>query len=140
MTETNIISIILAVVSYLMIGFIFETHGPSGKFDARTLIFWPFGIDIQIHYWLERRRIQREGDRRLAELVEKRDSSLRFISLQWLDEPKQQALIKMAYGDEITTWRGTCTVWHKVPDGERASTWMESWLCDRWTAARWEKT
>ena len=140
MTETNVISIITAVLAYLAIGSFFETSRQSGDFDFRSLLLWPFALDIRVKSWFELRRIEREGKQRLAEVTKKRDSSLRLIELQWVDEEKREALIKMAYGDEITTWRGACTVWHRVPDGDRAATWMESWLGDRWTAARWEKT
>ena len=35
-------------------------------------------------------------------------------------------------------YRGTRTVWHRVPDGKRAPTWLEDLLCDAATAKEWE--
>jgi len=121
--------------AYLLIGLLFEVFGPSGRFDVRTLIFWPFGIDIHVKYWTDIWRIRRDGSRRLTEAIAGRDSSLSLVHLQWTGY-RDEALITMNYGGEISCWRGSCTVWHRDPDGSRASTWLESWLCDRWTAAR----
>lgn len=36
-------------------------------------------------------------------------------------------------------YRGSCTVWHEYPGGERAPTYLEAWLCDRWTRLKWQK-
>lgn len=33
---------------------------------------------------------------------------------------------------------GNATVWHWFPSGNRCSTFLESWLCDRWTAWKWQ--
>lgn len=46
------------------------------------------------------------------------------------------------YEIELTdgrVYRGGSTVWHLYPSGDRASTSMEAWLCDRWTAYRWQE-
>jgi hypothetical protein len=39
---------------------------------------------------------------------------------------------------EDVAYRGDCTVWHNADTGHRASTMMESWLCDRWTQFNWK--
>lgn len=36
-----------------------------------------------------------------------------------------------------TQYKGNCDVWHRFPSGKRASTNMESRLCDEWQAAKW---
>ena len=136
MTDTNILSIILAVVSYLMIGFIFETRRPFGKFDFGALLLWPFGLDIRVKSWFKLRHIAREGKQRLAEAVAERDSKLRVVDIKWVDETAiGEAIVTVGYGDEITDWRGSGFLWQRLPDGARPSDWMENWLYQRWTGA-----
>lgn len=36
-------------------------------------------------------------------------------------------------------FRGACTVWHHYPQGNRCSTYLESWLCDIWEKNRWKE-
>ena len=38
---------------------------------------------------------------------------------------------------KITEYRGSCTVFHRVPDGTRVGGLMEGWLSDRLTAWKW---
>ncbi len=141
MTETNIITIITAVLAYLAIGSFFETFRssrPSGDFDIGSLLLWPFLLDIRVKSWFKLRRIDREGKRRLAEAVAERGGKLRVVDIRWVDG-SEGAIITVDYDGEIKDWCGSGAVWH-LPDGGRASAWMESWLYDRWTAARREKT
>lgn len=39
--------------------------------------------------------------------------------------------------EALGTYRGACTVWHRVPDGKCAPTWLEDLLADAWTAKTW---
>jgi hypothetical protein len=133
----EIVFSIAFVVAYLMVGFILEMTSSGTSFDARTLLLWPFGLDIRLQSWFELRRIKREGARCIAEAVKKRDTNLRLVDLQWTGKG-DEAIIKMTYGYKNLTYRGTCTVWNRVPDGDRAASWLERWLCDRWMAARWD--
>jgi hypothetical protein len=137
MTQEIVFSIAF-VVAYLTVGFVFEKTLSKDTFDARTLFLWPFGLDIRLQSWFELRRIARDSAKRIARAVKERDDSLRLIDLQWTGKG-DETIIKMTYGEESLTYRGACTVWHEVPDGDRAAPWLERWLCDRWTAARWEK-
>jgi len=39
---------------------------------------------------------------------------------------------------KVSKWRGSCTVWHRVPDAKRAPTWLELRLSDVWTRQQWD--
>jgi len=131
----GVILAIVLVVAYLGIGFTFEALRVSGDFDAGMLLLWPFSIDIRVSDWWEVRRIKREGAQRFTEVVAERNGKLRLIDLSWTTASGDEALATVAHGDKIDTWHGSGTVWH-LPNGNRASTWMESWLYDHWEAAR----
>lgn len=64
---------------------------------------------------------------------------LKLISFEWVPHGGGEAIINVARGEQISAWRGSGTVWHRLPDGDRAAPWLEAWLCDRWTAARWAR-
>lgn len=59
--------------------------------------------------------------------------------------PRVRGVSHAPDGDLVVTltdgsqWRGSCTVWHECPSGERASTSLELFLSQIWTRERWEK-
>lgn len=54
---------------------------------------------------------------------------------EWAVNGNGEVLVTLTDG---TQWRGSCTVWRRFPDGKRAATPLESFLCDVWTAKKWE--
>lgn len=126
--------ILAYIAAYLLVGLLIELRRAAVEFDVATLFLWPFGIDVQVKAWFELRRIRRDGARRIAEACAERDKKLRLVEFKWTGRGTE-ALVTVDYGGKIDCWRGTCTVWRNM-DGDRAATWMENWLADRWAAAR----
>jgi hypothetical protein len=66
-----------------------------------------------------------------------------YPTVTWL--PGGDAVItimvsKSFFGRKVpTSYRGSCTVWHNVLTGARASTSLESRLADIWQKATWLK-
>ena len=71
------------------------------------------------------------------------------IKLEWLDKEKDEAIITIKetrkrwffFGKdftEITKYRGSCTVWHELPNCKRPGTKTEYWLCAIWQKHRYE--
>jgi hypothetical protein len=76
-----------------------------------------------------------------------------FISLlcgEWFDYRKGRRPIEVDHfewrGDDAQIWlkdkrvfRGSGTVWHRYPTGERASTFIEKQLLDVWVQEKWTR-
>lgn len=60
----------------------------------------------------------------------------RFVSVEPSSEHDVTITVRNDLGEQVS-YRGDCTVWHRVPDGKRADTSTEEMLCDMWTA-EWE--
>lgn len=120
----------LGLLAYLGIGGIFAIRDR----DFGTVLLWPFGLDIRLEFWIRWFRDRRVHRRALAAVLDERERTLGVQTFEWIDA--SEAKITITHLGEVSVWRGSCTVWHQVPDGDRASTWLESWLCDRWHAAR----
>lgn len=63
-----------------------------------------------------------------------RVSTPEFSSVSW--EGATECTIELKDGRK---YRGSGTVWHQHPSGDRASTFMEGWLFCRWEKSGWER-
>lgn len=125
--------LVAAALVYLVVGVIFAALDGSPD----TVFLWPFGLDIRLLYWARALGVRRQHRRELAAFLEERERTLKVCAFEWIDQ--SEAKVTITHRDEVSVWRGSCTVWHQLPDGGRASTWLEAWLCDRWQSERWKR-
>ena len=71
-----------------------------------------------------------------------------YVRLEWIDEVEAIITVEktrksfLFFGKEMTQrirYRGSCTVWHELPDCERPGTSMEFWLCSIWNKHMYDK-
>lgn len=76
-------------------------------------------------------------DPRLKSKLELRPGPKPTLS-QWMkvDEQSTDYILTLADGRQ---YRGDCTVWYSWPDGHRAGTGMESFLCEKWKVIKWKE-
>lgn len=63
--------------------------------------------------------------------------ALSFVSARRLSKHDVEMTVRHRRREVV--YRGSVTVWHRVPDGQRASIEVESFLADRWRAFRWKE-
>lgn len=122
--------LVACAVVYLMIGLSVAAF-EAPPFDARTIFFWAFAIDIKVKYRFELRRIEREGAQRLAKAIVDRDACFEIVGFRWGDVG--QAIITVSYHG-VHEWRGSGMVWRTVTGDDKASEWLAEKLFERWKA------